>query len=278
MAWNMATRQKQYTLYIDESQTSNNGGCPHFCMAGVIINDRDYSLVENQVNDLKRKIWSDNANPESIILHQKNIFDASRGRLDIQKYPEYGRFRSKTFRKSFYVDFSKVFDCQKISIVGGSMNVNYMERHYNIKKPTPHGTPDEFRNETNKYLITLQLMLENYCHFLAFNNAKGRIVYEYISEIDNERITSKFYQIKLMGSMYITKQAMEEHLLGINFVKKEKNNAGLQVADFVPNAFAREYAGFGQLDADTTLINKMKYFRYRGVDGNQDRYGVKYMP
>ena len=27
-----------------------------------------------------------------------------------------------------------------------------------------------------------------------------------------------------------------------------------------------------------TLINKMKYFRYRGVDGNQDRYGVKYMP
>jgi len=81
-----------------------------------------------------------------------------------------------------------------------------------------------------------------------------------------------------MGSMYITKQAMEEHLLGINFVKKEKNNAGLQVADFVPNAFAREHAGFGQLDADTTLINKMKYFRYRGVDGNQDRYGVKYMP
>ena len=63
-----------------------------------------------------------------------------------------------------------------------------------------------------------------------------------------------------------------------NFVKKEKNNAGLQVADFVPNAFAREHAGFGQLDADTTLINKMKYFRYRGVDGNQDRYGVKYMP
>lgn len=36
MAWDMATRQKQYTLYIDESQTSNNGGCPHFCMAGVI--------------------------------------------------------------------------------------------------------------------------------------------------------------------------------------------------------------------------------------------------
>ena len=87
MAWNMATRQKQYTLYIDESQTSNNGGSPHFCMAGVIINDRDYSLVENQVNDLKRKIWSDNANPESIILHQKTILDASRGRLDIQKYP-----------------------------------------------------------------------------------------------------------------------------------------------------------------------------------------------
>lgn len=274
----MATKRKQYTLYVDESQTENNGHHHHFCMAGAIISDIEYNIVENKVNALKRNIWNNIQEPENIILHQKNIIDASKGRLNAQRFPEYKRFQSKSFRKKFYKEFSKVFDCQKIKIVGGSMNVDYMKKHYNIIKPTPNNCPVKFRNETNKYLITLQLMLENYCHFLALHNAKGRIVYEHISEIDNERITSKFYQIKLMGSMYITKQAMDDHLLGINFIKKEENNIGLQIADFIPNAFAREHAGFKQLDSDKTLINKLKYYRYGGVDGNQDRYGVKYMP
>lgn len=275
----MATRQKQYTLYIDESETSNShNGQPHFCMAGVIINDKEYGIVENEVNKLKRRIWNDYDNPEMIILHQKNIIDASKGKLNISKFPEYERFRSNSFRRRFYSEFANIFDCGKIRIVGGSIDVNYMEKYYNVQKQYIVGQPIQYRNQTNKYLITLQLLLENYCHFLAVHNAKGRIVYEHIGEIDNERICSKFYQIKLMGSMYMTKEAMYNHLLGINFIKKDENNAGLQIADFIPNAFAREHAQFGQLDHDNVLINKMKYYRYDGLQRKQERYGIKYMP
>lgn len=275
----MATKQKQYTLYIDESQTHNNSGKqPYFCMAGAIVNDKEYGIVENEINKLKKTIWNDCGNPEQIILHQKNIIDAGKGKLDISKYPEYERFKSKGFRKKFYSEFAKVFDCGKISIVGGSIDVEYMEKCYDMEKPRMQGEPVRYRNQTNKYLITLQLLLENYCHFLVLHNGKGRIVYESISEIDNERICSKFYQIKLMGSMYITKEAMYDHLLGINFIRKDENNAGLQVADFIPYAFAREHAGFNQLDKDEGLIRKMKYYRYGGQQHDQDRYGIKYMP
>lgn len=275
----MATKQKQYTLYIDESETSNsNNGQPHFCMAGAIINDREYEIVENEVNNLKRSIWNDCTNPETIILHQKNIIDASKGRLNVSRFPEYERFKSKEFRRQFYSEFSKIFDCGKIQIVGGSIDVDYMERHYDVQKPNGAGNITQYRNQTNKYLITLQLLLENYCHFLTVHNAKGRIVYEHIGEIDNERICSKFYQIKLMGSMYMTKEAMHNHLLGINFVKKDENNAGLQIADFIPNAFARDHAQFGQLDRNDVLIRKMKYYRYDGLKRNQDRFGIKFMP
>lgn len=42
----MATKQKHYTLYLDESQTNNSGSNPHFCMAGAIINDKKYEKVE----------------------------------------------------------------------------------------------------------------------------------------------------------------------------------------------------------------------------------------
>lgn len=81
----MATKQKQYTLYIDESQTHDNfEKQPHFCMAGAIINDREYGIVENEINKLKRTIWSDYSHPEKIILHQKNIIDASKGNLSVK--------------------------------------------------------------------------------------------------------------------------------------------------------------------------------------------------
>lgn len=275
----MATKQRQYTLYIDESETSNDAnGQRHFCMAGAIINDKDYDTVEGKVNDLKRSIWNDCRGPEQIILHQKNIIAASKGKLDITKYPEYERFKSKAFRRRFFSEFAGIFDCGKISIVGGSVDIEYMEKYYDVQKPHKPDEPVQYRNQTNKYFITLQLLLENYCHFLLMNNGKGRIVYEHISEIENERICWKFYQIKLMGSMYITREAMQNHLLGIHFIGKSENNAGLQVADFIPNAFAREHAGFGQLDKDDTLIRKMKYYRYGRQQGNQDRYGIKHMP
>ena len=78
--------------------------------------------------------------------------------------------------------------------------------------------------------------------------------------------------------MYITKEAMNNHLLGINFIRKDDNNTGLQVADFIPYAFAREHAQFNQLDKDDTLLRKMKYYRYRGQQNAQERYGIKYMP
>lgn len=275
----MATKQKQYTLYIDESQTHDKfEQRPHFCMAGAIINDKEYSAMADAVNHLKRTIWNDYSYPEKIILHQKSIIDASKGKLNISKFPEYERFKSKGFRKNFYSEFARIFDCRKITIVGSSIDVEYMEKCYDIIKPRINGESIQFRNQTNKYLITLQLLLENFCHFLVTHNGKGRIVYESISEIDNERICSKFYQIKLMGSMYITKEAMHNHLLGINFVRKDDNNIGLQVADFIPNAFAREHARFNQFDKDDTLIRKMKFYRYGGQQNNQDRYGIKFMP
>ena len=36
----------------------------------------------------------------------------------------------------------------------------------------------------------------------------------------------------------MTKEAAEKRLLGIDFIDKSDNEAGLQIADFVPNSFA----------------------------------------
>jgi hypothetical protein len=257
----------EYTLYLDESTTKDNmGKNPYFCMAGIIINNNDFFKMEESLNNFKKDIWADLPNQENIILHQKCIIDASRGRLDKTKFPEYDRFRSKKTRSDFYNKFKNIFTLNNIVIVGGSINLNNLNSFFDI----------DSINKTDQYLIALQLLLENYCHFLCTNHSKGKIIYESRQLIADEKLRDRFYHIKLMGSMYITKEAMSKYLLGIDFVKKENNNAGLQIADFVPNSFARRHAGFNQIDK--SFSNTLRYYRYGTKYNDQDRFGVKNMP
>lgn len=270
--------KKRYTLYLDESRTSQSyNGTPFFSMAGIVILDNHYPIIQAEVDSLKQKTWGDLPNYKELILHQMNISNAAKSRLDFTKFPEYRRFKSNSFRKNFYRNLAAIYDCGKLTVIGSSIDETYLEKCFKIYTVT-NGNK-EFRNLPDEKLITLQLLLENYCQFLCQHNGLGRVIYEAVGDLPDEALRSRFYNIKLMGSMYITQEAMSKHLLGIEFIPKTQNNAGLQIADFVPNAFARNHAGFNQIDNDTTLFDKMKYYRYGGITVNdKDRFGVKYMP
>lgn len=205
----------------------------HFCMAGVIVAEDDYADLQNSVNQLKRNVWPEVGNPENVILHQMRLIEAEKGRLDTSKYPEYAKFNRRSERKKFYDELKNVFAHNKLTIVGSSINEDNLKQYYWVSG----------KNKQDQYLVAMQLLLENYCHFLCTNNAMGNIVYEYRELIGNERLRDKYYHMKLMGSMYMTKEAAEKRLLGIDFIDKSNNEAGLQIADFIPNSFARDHAG-----------------------------------
>jgi len=263
---------KEYTLYLDESETHKYNPVIrkndnfHFCMAGVIVAKDDYKKLENSVNNLKRIVWREFTSPESIILHQMRLIDAEKGRLDIGKYPEYAKFIKRSERIKFYNELKNVFDRNSLSIVGSCINEVNLKKYYWISG----------KNIQDQYLVAMQLLLENYCHFLCANNAIGNIVYEYRELIGNEKLRDKYYHMKLMGSMYMTKSSAEKRLLGIDFINKEDNEIGLQIADFVPNSFARDHAGISQTNPN--IFSTLKFHRYDGVMGNADRFGIKYMP
>lgn len=96
---------KRYTLFLDESETHKYNGMPHsdsdyhFCMAGVIVAEDDYTQLKSSVNQLKRNVWPELSNPESVILHQMRLIEAEKGRLDASKYPEYAKFNRCSERK-----------------------------------------------------------------------------------------------------------------------------------------------------------------------------------
>lgn len=262
---------KKYTLYLDESETkiwdqaTQSFQNPHFCMAGIVIADDSIPQLDNSLAQFKRSIWWDRPNPESVIMHQMRILDAEKGRLDLVKYPEYARFSQQHNRKFFYANLKQVFAQNDITIIGCCISEDRLRDHY-----------QGGGNDPDPYLIAMQYILENYCHFLSRKNGKGSIVYESRELIGNERLRDRYYHIKLMGSMYMTRVIMEKRLLGLDFVDKGQNMAGLQIADFVPHSFARHFAGMRQPKAN--IFATLKYHRYDGGIGCPDRYGVHYMP
>ncbi len=268
----MATSKKQYVLYLDESQTHKYNKIKHkkenfhFCMAGVIIAVDDYESVENSVKDLKRNIWSEFPDPERIILHQMSVTDAEKGRLDVTKHPEYAKFNRRCERRKLYNELKNVFANNNMTIVGSCVNEDVLKQYYSL----------EGKNKQDVSLVTMQLLLENYCHFLCANNGIGSIIYEYRELIENERLRDRYYHMKLMGTMYMNKAAAEKRLLGIDFVNKSENCVGLQIADFVPLSFARDHGGKEQ--GNPNIFGTLKYHRYDGGIGMKDRFGIKYMP
>lgn len=268
----MAVRKERFTLYLDESQTHkynpelHRHEQYHFCMAGVIVADDSYTDLEKSINLLKRNIWSEFDDPEAIILHQMLIMDAEKGRLNAAEHPEYVKFNRRSERRKFYKELKKVFVDNEMTIVGSSLCEDDLRNFYQVSG----------RNEQDPALVTMQLLLENYCHFLCTNNGIGRIVYESRELFENERLRDKYYHMKLMGSMYMNKHTTEKRLLGIDFVDKEQNCAGLQIADFVPLGFARDHAGINQ--GSPNIFSTLQYYRYDGKQNIRDRFGIKYMP
>ena len=158
---------KRYTLFLDESEThkhdlvTRSDSDYHFCMAGVIVAEDDYADLQNSVNQLKRNVWPELGNPENVILHQMRLIEAEKGRLDTSKYPEYAKFNRRSERKKFYDELKNVFVHNKLTIVGSSVNEDNLKQYYWVTG----------KNKQDQYLVAMQLLLENYCHFLCTNNA-----------------------------------------------------------------------------------------------------------
>lgn len=155
------------------------------------------AVVTMKASTLKRNTWQECSNPENIILHQMLIVDAEKGRLDATKYPEYAKFNKKSEREKFYNELKKVFVDNPMTIVGSSLWEDDLKNYYWVSG----------RNKQDSSLVTMQLLLENYCHFLCANNGVGRIIYESRELLENERLRDKYYHMKLMGPMYMSKNA-----------------------------------------------------------------------
>lgn len=240
-----------YYLFLDESKP-NGSNLSHLCLAGVII---EKSIYEKQIvphiNSIKNSVFE----TIEIILHESEI-RAAKANYSIMRKPEK--------RELFWNELRDVFKNYEITTIASAVHINKYKSIYT----------ENYLND--EYFIALQIVLENFVHFLQVNNAVGSVYIESRNPKEDILIKNIYHKIIANGTLYFNPNAYQDKLLNINFLIKADNNIGLQLADFVPGTLNRLCNNLKPKSPTLSdLINNKLY------DGNcslKDRFGFKVMP
>lgn len=247
----------KYVLYLDESHIEK----AFSCVAGVIIKEADIPLISADLDTLKQTLWPTDPHPEQYILHEKEISQAKKSGTAPQ--PCYSIFRANQNYNKLYAGLSIIMKRYHILTLGTCVDASSLHTKY--------------PGEVNPNLtIALQMLLENYCHFLTTSNAYGDVCYESLQEPGNTPLRQRFYELQALGTMYYTSHTFQTHIGEIKFCNKNENIAGLQLADFIPNTYARFVARKAAKHKDfkkAVLRNA-----YDGKISDSSKYGLKKIP
>jgi len=259
---------KKYHLYLDESESQNKDRTEvSFCLAGIIVEESKMEALENKLINLKESIWSaTHCNPKEIILHEMDVRKVQKRNKRVLETidPLFHCFKARKYSRILYDGISDIIKESDCKIIGASVHRQKLDNHF--KKTLV----------TTDHLIVFQIILENFCHFLDSVNGIGEVYYESQNFTTDGKIRKHYNQIKSNGSMFINAVTMQKHLKEIEFPNKQDNNPGLQVADFVPNNFARNHLCLPHHEFN--IYNVLRKQRYNGNIEKRERFGVKYMP
>lgn len=258
----------EYTLYLDESYTyEHKGKKPAFAIGGFIVKDSETININTSIDNLKKTVWSDLSDPTSIVLHEMDLKEAlnmRKPKRDLK--PEYVRFRgNNSLVKKIYAEISKIVKNSEIHTIGCVVKNNDYYSNF------PKGIGNEIS------LVCMQIILENYTHFLFKNNSVGKIIYESRDAMDKTMLM-RFYQVSSIGTMYVRPDAIQQKIMQFCFVHKTENLQCLQLADFMVNQMARKKSGKIIYNNVKDLTNNILSKSYDGTTGNVDRYGIKTIP
>jgi len=252
----------KYVLYLDESETFTNTRDFYFAIGGVIIKESAHDgILTTDLNALKEKLWNQGPISDKYVLHEKEISEVhSTGRTNNACY---NIFKKRSTYNTLYIGLSNILTKHDITTVGVCLNEQSLIQLY----------PGE---TNNKLTIALQMLLENYCHFLMRYNGVGDICYESLQDNGNQELRQRFYELEALGTMYYTPHFFQTHIGDIKFPAKSENLAGLQLADFIPNTLARTASGSKpKHDAFKKTVLKQAY---DGGIGKRPKYGLKVIP
>ncbi|WP_042375285.1 DUF3800 domain-containing protein [Neobacillus jeddahensis] len=245
---------EHYSLFLDEIHPG--GHFDYFCLAGVIIKTTDYSeTIIPEVEKVKQKFF---AGSTSVIIHEKEISDRKTG-------TPFAVFQDKSKREEFWTDIKNVLLSNDIKGLAVAVHQK------NLYKMYP-GVRD-------KYFLSLQLIVENFVHFLESVNGRGDIYVESTNPSPHQtddQLQSHYYYLKANGTLFYDRRTIQHRLGNISFPLKADNIIGLQLADLIPNSLNRKLTGYELRTYG--LVDAFEKISYDGCCGDQKRFGIKLIP
>jgi len=217
LSFNERNIMKTYTLYLDESETNKNQTLHAYAIGGIIVENTYHATVLTpKIDQVKQKIWSDLTDYQNIILHEKEVKDATEHRVDKSSVkPEYIRFYNNPNNcTNLYKELDYVLRSSEIYTLGCVA----------IEEMLIHNFPSQLSNDYSA--ICMQIIIENFCHFLYHQHAVGNIQYEARENSQNIAMSQHFHQIKAIGTMYVNSRSIQKYIRNIDFPSKQENIAG----------------------------------------------------
>lgn len=237
-----------YFLFLDELKA--NKEYEHFCIGGCFIEEQYYrSTIVKQVNILKNDIFGNT----SIILHETDL-RAHKG--------QFKKLKDEEKEKQFWQKLGDIYKNYNIHTLCAGVHKENLKKYYPSKTEK-----DSF------YYIALQIILENFVHFLIEAKAVGCVYYESRDMQSDFELYEHYNMIKENGTLFLSSELMKKHLRCISFPLKLDNNIGLQLADFVPNPVARSFQNEQQREFN--VFTEIKDKSYNGNIDRNDRFGLK---
>lgn len=239
---------KNYTLYLDEILPLDH--LQFFCLAGVIIEDAYYNAeVVPAIEQIKQNIFQDT----SVILHEADIRKPKSG-------TKYMMVKQRAAREQYFREINQFFDEKNFTIIGAALN------DANARSIYP--------NHRDRYFVCLQIILENFAHFLMKNDGIGQIRIESRNPKQDGQLKRHFNSLlNTTGTLFYQPVLLKTYIKSIDFPAKNSNDIGLQIADMIPNPVNRYLSGSKQVVPD--LISKILSKTYDGTVQNVNRFGMK---
>lgn len=248
-----------YHLYLDESAFNDRANSKKaYCVAGIVVRSLDLRKFRSSLARLKYSLWENEqdlfdtkTNPKDRIFHEAEIRSGNKRILD--KYPYYKIFSKRHNIRKAVNGVGNIIENNDLTVLGCIVDETSLESNYLCEQ-----------NSYTSYKKCLNSIITNYNLFLLNNNAHGDIILESRKSDNNNfldvRTRKMFYKILSMGTNIYSAQSLQDNIRNVKFVSKQSNEAGLQIADFVPRPFLLNYLNVNQ--SKPSIYQVLRKHRY----------------
>lgn len=252
---------EEFYLFLDECGShvpgTKDGAFPVFALCGVVVPARDYEAF-----DLRWKTWKlDNLGSQDALVHEP----------DVRKRTSMFRGTSRENAEEIQASLENILSDLEFTCIASVVDLRaFAERH-------PNQIVDDFL-PASCYLMSIDFVLERFLHYLQSKGGFGRglVVAESRGSKEDATVHAEFIRLHLEGTQFIPDGSFRYHLRPyIEFLRKGRNNSGLQIADLAARPIAEKVLNpAGSPMRWSAFEPKL----YDGGNSEPHKYGLKIFP